>query len=112
MSDVTRLPNHGNAAPPANPPAVLLSAFELRLLNEARNILEHVEAAVELEARRSEVRPTALGGPSATSYGRVAEAAEIASDAIFNVLNTMNAYRVQPIDRAIMENRPSPTEAS
>lgn len=71
--------------------APMLERADLAILNAARAILTDLEKKASSAAHDDE-RPA--------RYGRLAEAADTAGDAIFNVLNVANAYGIQKIDNA------------
>lgn len=85
----------------------VLTDEDVATLNETRKILEAIEKrALELGnaivGRHVEERSTwlSLGTPTPISCGRVAEAADDAETALFNVLNLASSHRVTPLTDA------------
>ncbi len=72
----------------------ILTDDEIDVLNGARNILK---ALADNMRTRSYERPSAEQAPSGMTrgvfdYGRVSATADAAENAVFNVLNVVNAY--------------------
>lgn len=85
-------------------PVELLTLDDIVTLNRARTIL----AVMEKDVRDLGVRAL-VGGygvrPDALDCGVVAATAEAAAFALFQVLNALNAYRVQPLADDVLHNR-------
>lgn len=80
----------------------MLSQKDIRKLNRARDILKRVENECGTN-RRPETDSWAR--PDGFSFGKIAEAADAAEGAIFNMLNLMNAHGVQTFSDEDMHNR-------
>jgi hypothetical protein len=78
----------------------ILTDEELEIVNETRTILERVEH--EAMGRAWEASTDPARPPHPMGFGRLAEAADRAHAAIFNVLNVANAYDVQAIEPAVL----------
>ena len=80
----------------------MLTIEEIRILNEARTLLQAIENRCG-EHRRD--APKDWREADGYDYGRAAEAVQGAESALFNVLNTLNAYRIQAIEDEQLHNR-------
>ena len=92
----------------------LLSTSTLAILNAARSLLHELDANAMRETYDYPAKHVNQS-PDATDFARVAAMAGVASDAIFEVLNTVNAYNVQELTYAELhgrpESRPEPEES-
>src|SRR5262245_22542493 len=79
----------------------IISIEDLRTLNEARSILDRLEASC---AKQRSIKPDNYVDADAYDHGRLAEAADHAENAIFQAINIMSAYRVQRVDDRILHN--------
>lgn len=82
--------------------STMLTKSDIRTLNKARDVLKR--AKTTCGGNRSAVAET-YTQPDGYSYGVVAEAAVNADQAIFNVLNVLNAHRVQELTEAQIHNK-------
>lgn len=80
----------------------MLSNTDIRKINQVRTILDRLES--ECSDRRT-LKPEGWLEADAYDYGRVAQCANSAGDLLFDLLNAMNAYRVQEIEEDDMHNR-------
>lgn len=80
----------------------MLTKKDIKALNKARRVLKDLDSELMRAAYVAE-RDSSSPGPS--SFGRAAEATSNAADAIFNVLNVVNAYGVRKVSDAEMHMR-------
>lgn len=86
-----------------------LSTGDVRTLNRARTILADIEKAAQKEAVALMVTderiPVGLGIADPMDFGRLAEAADRANEAIFNVLNVGKNHAKIPLTDGQLHNR-------
>lgn len=83
--------------------STMLTKSDIRTLNKARDVLGRAKATCGGNRRAVAADYTQ---PDGYSYGIAAAAAENADQAIFNVLNVLNAHRVQEFTKAEIHNKP------
>jgi hypothetical protein len=81
---------------------MMLTKSEIRTLNRARDVLKRAKETCGGNRRAVAADYTQADG---YSYGIAAEAAGNADQAIFNVLNVLNAHRVQVLTEAQIHNK-------
>lgn len=80
----------------------MLTTRDIKRLNAARKVLRRLEDEC---AHSRSAESNGWRNPDGHSYGRLAEAADHAEGAIFNVLNTANAHRIAEVPDDLMHMR-------
>lgn len=84
----------------------LITPYDIETLNAARTVLERIDQSCKHEHHRS-----ADDQHEAFALGKVSEAADVAGDAIFNVLNVVSSWAHVELTGAQLRNSGDDEEA-